>query len=317
MKPIEIYKQLCKGEPSIPIFSKNWWLDAVCDDSWDVCLVEKGGDVIAAMPYVREQRYGMTILTHPPLTQTLGPWLQKSQAKYSNRLGQEKDLLTELITQLPEFAHFHQNWHFSQTNWLPFYWQSFEQTTRYTYRLPDLSDMDAVWSSFSENIRREIRKASNRFRLRVRTDLGVDDFLELNMQTFERQGMLPPYSPNFIRHLDEACLRNNARQIFIAEDEQGQRHAGVYIVWDEQSAYYLMGGGDPKLRTSGATSLCMWAAIQFAATKTKSFDFEGSMIEAVERFFRAFGAIQTPYFSLSKTPSKLVLLRNNLVDIFR
>lgn len=28
------------------------------------------------------------------------------------------------------------------------------------------------------------------------------------------------------------------------------------------------------------------------------------MLEPVERFFRAFGAIQTPYFSISKTNSK-------------
>jgi hypothetical protein len=82
-------------------------------------------------------------------------------------------------------------------------------------------------------------------------------------------------------------------------------HAGIYVVWDEQSAYYLMGGGDPELRSSGATSLCMWEAIKFVSTKTKSFDFEGSMIERVERFFRAFGAIQTPYFSITKTDSRV------------
>lgn len=312
------YRTLCNQESSIPLFSQAWWLDATAGEgAWDVALVEKGEVILAAMPYVLRKRFGFTLLGQPALTQTLGPWLQKSGAKYSNRLGLEKDLLSELIRQLPDFASFHQNWHFSQTNWLPFFWQGFQQTTRYTYRLPDLSDLDAVWSGFRENIRSDIRKASNRFHIRVRTDLGVDDFLKINRLTFERQGVQFPYSPNFIRSLDLACEGNRARKVFIAEDELGQRHAGVYIVWDEQSAYYLMGGGDPKLRASGATSLCMWEAIQFAATKVKSFDFEGSMLEPVERFFRAFGAIQTPYFSISKTPSKLVRLRNNLVDIFR
>ena len=73
------------------------------------------------------------------------------------------------------------------------------------------------------------------------------------------------------------------------------------IFWNPDSAYYLMGGRNPKLRSSGATSLCMWEAIQFSASVTKSFDFEGSMNEPVERFFRAFGAVQTPYFSIKKT----------------
>ena len=31
-----------------------------------------------------------------------------------------------------------------------------------------------------------------------------------------------------------------------------------------------------------------------------TFDFEGSMLEGVEGFFRSFGGVQTPYFRLSK-----------------
>ena len=258
------------------------------------------------MPYYVKTRFGFTLLTLPKLTQTLGPWLRPSDAKYPNRLGQEKNLLTALIAQLPDFVYFQQNWHPANTNWLPFYWQGFQQTTRYTYRLPDLSDINMIWSNLRENIRSDIRKAANRFKVHVRKDAAIEDFLALNVQTFDRQGMALPYSPKFVQELDQSCASHHARQIFIAEDEQGKKHAGVYIIWDEQSAYYLMGGGDPKLRSSGATSLCMWEAIKFASTKTKSFDFEGSMIEPVERFFRAFGAIQTPYFSVSKTQSRII-----------
>ena len=314
----EFYRKLCVSESTIPIFSKDWWLDTVCGDAWDVCLVTKDNKVLAAMPYhIRKNSLGMTVISQPPETQTLGPWFGLSQAKYAKRLGQEKDLLSELINQLPNFADFNQSWHFSITNWLPFYWQGFQQSTHYTYRLPDLTNLDAVWTGFRENIRGDIRKANNRFKLSVRTDLDVDDFLVLNAKTFDRQGKKLPYSPEFIRRLDQACQANNARRIFIAEDEQSNHHAGVYIVWDEQSAYYLMCGGCPTLRSSGATSLCMWEAIQFSATVTKSFDFEGSMIEPVERFCRAFGAVQTPYFSIRKTPSRLIRLRRHLSDLLR
>ena len=311
MKNKDLYRKLCESEPTIPVFSQDWWLDAVCGDEWDVCLVEKGSTVVAAMPYhLRTNRFGMKVISQPQETQTLGPWLRSSDSKMANRLGQEKDLLTELIDQLPAFSQFHQNWHHAYNNWLPFYWRDFEQTTRYTYRLPDLSDLDLVWAGFRENIRGDIRKAKDRFRLIVRSDLSIDDFLALNAKTFERQGMTLPYTESFIKRLDSACAEHAARAIFIAVDADGRHHAGVYTVWDKESAYYLMGGSDPELRSSGASSLCLWAAIQHASTVTKSFDFEGSMIEPVERFFRAFGAIQTPYFSISKTPSRLLLARN-------
>lgn len=302
----EKYRILCKNEPSIPIFSKDWWLDSVADDNWDVILVEKGDQILASMPYVKKTRYGLTVLSQPSLTQTLGPWLRPSTAKYARQLSQEKDLLQQLFSQLPDFAHFQQNWHCSRTNWLPIYWLGYEQTTRYTYRIEDLTNSDAIWKKFEANIRTDVRKAENKEGVKVRTDLSVDDFLNLNEKVFLRQNMALPYTKDLVYKLDAAANANNARKIFIAEDEQGRHHAAVYLIWDDNTAYYLMGGGDPELRNSGATSLCMWVAIQFAATVTKSFDFEGSMIEPVERFFRNFGAKQTPYFSISKTNSKLI-----------
>src|SRR5690606_13716638 len=100
------------------------------------------------------------------------------------------------------------------------------------------------------------------------------------------------------------------------EDGGGRQHAGVYIVWDSESAYYIMGGGDPELRNSGATSYCMWEAIRFSATVSRRFDFEGSMIEPVERFFRAFGAELTPYFQISRSKS-LILGTVNFVRMLR
>ena len=91
-----------------------------------------------------------------------------------------------------------------------------------------------------------------------------------------------------------------------AEDAEGKIHAAAYIVWDKHTTYYLMGGGDPELRNSGATSAVMWEAIRYASSINTSFDFEGSMIEPVERFVRGFGAKQVPYFHVWKFNSKLM-----------
>ncbi|MCY1460607.1 Acetyltransferase (GNAT) domain protein [compost metagenome] len=129
--------------------------------------------------------------------------------------------------------------------------------------------------------------------------------------------MKVPYSRDLVKRIDDACAERKRRAILIAEDPEGRRHAGVYIVWDQNSAYYIMGGGDPELRNSGATSLCMWEAIKLASTVTKAFDFEGSMLEPVERFFRGFGASQVPYFSITKTPSKLLKTYFFLQDLRR
>ena len=52
------YRKFCKTQSSIPIFSKDWWLDAVCgEDNWDVVLVEKGEEISASMPYYLKRKY--------------------------------------------------------------------------------------------------------------------------------------------------------------------------------------------------------------------------------------------------------------------
>ena len=122
-----------------------------------------------------------------------------------------------------------------------------------------------------------------------------------------------------VKKIDQACSKRNCRKIFFARDLQNRTHAALYLIWDENSAYYLMGGSDPALRNSGANSLLMWEAIQFASTVTNKFDFEGSMIEPIERFFRSFGAKQIPYSYISKGSfliKNLIFLRKKL-EIFK
>lgn len=252
------------------------------------------------------------MLTMPPLTQTLGPWLSPFEGKYTNRLSRDKELMTELVDQLPRFDLFQQSFHHSVTNWLPFYWRGFRQTTRYTYLIDDLGDLDAVWLGTRQSIRTDVRKAERV--LSVRDDLGMDVFLALNEMTFARQGLHLPYSRELVDRLDAACAKHHCRKMLFAEDAKGRVHAAVYIVWDDEAAYYLMGGADPDLRNSGATSLLLWEAIKCAATVTRSFDFEGSMIEPVERFFRSFGARQKPYFWVTKTNSLSVKMRHDVRD---
>ena len=109
--PKILYGELCANEDLIPLFSKDWWLDSVVGvDKWDVALVFRDGKIIASMPYIIKKRFGLKLSTLPELTQYLGPWIKPSQAKYPKMLGQQKDIMTDLIEQLPVFDYFLQNW---------------------------------------------------------------------------------------------------------------------------------------------------------------------------------------------------------------
>jgi len=309
----EIYREFCKQQPELPLFLQDWWLDAVCfEGPWDAAVVSHNGQVSAVMPYyLVKGKLGHHYLTTPVLTPFLGPWLiYPTGQKTPGKLSFERKVLTQLIQQFPPFDAFYQSCHYSLTNGLPFYWQDFELSVGYTYVLEDLSDWEAVFASFRENIRREIRKAEKQ--ITVSTENNIEKFYRQVCATYSRQQAKPPYSLDLFKQIDQACSQRNCRSMFFAEGAGGQIHAALYLVWDRDSAYYIAGGGDPELRTSGATSLLMWKAILKARETVSRFDFEGSMIQPIERFFSAFGTVQKPYLQLTKINSRFLKIKQLL-----
>lgn len=312
------YRELCKVEKTIPIFSKDWWLDAACGaDNWSVILAEKGNKIFASMPYfTMKSRFGFTTIAMPMLTQTMGIWIKYPEdQKITTRLSYEKEIITEIIQYLPRFDSFNQNFHYSFKNWLPFYWKGFSQTTRYTYVIEDLSDLGTVFSHFNGSLRSKIRQAEKA--MHVYEEEDIQKFFYIIQKIFRKQGLNTPYLFEFFRKLDKACSEQNCRKILFAEDEKGNLHGGIYVVWDEESAYSIAGGADPSFKNIGADPLLCWEAIKFASTVSKKFDFAGSMIEPVEFFMRSFGGIQKPYFSITRINSRFIKCKNYLRELVK
>lgn len=292
------------------LFQEPWWLDTVAPGAWQSLEVWRGTEIAARLPIATQHLWGLKIIRQPPLTPTLGPWLRPSAAGQAKQLAEQKELFNALIDQLPRWDYCQLNFNHRLTNWLPFHWRGFKQTTRYTYILPDVSAIDRAWGELEGNARRQIRNAERS--LVVRSDLSLDCFLNLVELTFRRQGRKLPFHPDVMRRIDHACGLRAARQLFFAQDAVGRVHATIYLVNDAHYVYYLLGGADPELRNSGAQYLLLWEAVKHASRLNVRLDLEGSMIEPIERVFRAMGAIQVPYlqvFGATRLVKALLLLR--------
>jgi hypothetical protein len=288
-------------------FEQPWWLEAVAPGRWGEVVVEQDGAVAARLPYIVNRRFGLTALTQAPLTRFLGPWIRPVEGKYATRLGREKALMTELIAGLPPCDVYQSSFAPEIGNVLPFHWAGFSANVRYTYRLDDLSDPDALWHELDKHTRGEIRRAQRQ--LAIRTDLPLDELLELNRRTLERHGLRLDQSRDLARRLDEACAAREVRTIVAAVDAKDRVHAASYTVRDSTTTYLLFSGSDPELRDSGAVCFVRWEAIRAAAQNTRRFDFLGSMLEPIERANRGFGARQVPYFFVNRArPHAKVLL---------
>lgn len=306
----EKYKKFCEKIEYIPIFLEWWWIDAVTEGNWHAVFsyTKDGKEIRGAMPFYKTKIYKLfKIIQMPKQTQVIGCWLnypknQKLTSKYSF----EKDVMTDLIEKLPNVDYFMQRFHYTLNNWLPFYWKGFKQTTQVTYVLDDLNNLEKVYNNFRSNIKTDIKKAQKT--LTVVSEENIEKFYEINILTFRRQNTKPKYSLEFLKKLHKEIQKREQGKIYFAKDKDNNIHAAIYIVWDKKSAYYMWGGGNPDFRNSGAHSLLMWQAIQDCSQSVNRFDFEGSMIEPVERFFRAFGAKQIQYNKIYKFNNKLLEL---------
>jgi len=185
-------------------------------------MVDRDGRVVARLHYVVRGRRPFRLLTMPPLTQTLGPALERSEAKASHALGDERELLGGLEAgcarggvRAAVLA--------AVMNALPFYWAGYALELQCTYRRESLRSKADPRDGLRGNIRRESRKA---------------------------------------------------RALLSAHDERDRGHAVAYVVWNAHAAYYLLGGADPELRTSGASRLLILESIMRARVVTDVFDFE-------------------------------------------
>ncbi|GAP71210.1 hypothetical protein SAMD00024442_1_23 [Candidatus Symbiothrix dinenymphae] len=293
----EKYAILLQNEPTIPLYVQDWWLDCVCGAKlWDVLLYENDkGEIEAAMPIYTPCK---GVITMPPFTQSMGIWFNPAFEK-STQQGITDYFIRQLTchcgldSQSP--ASFLVGFDTSFTDCQPFSQAGYTQTTRTNYILP----LSAQLSNVHENTRRNIQKAHKKFNITIQKEVPVDAFLRLNAMVYERQNR-NAVAPNVLKKVIKIALQRGQGAIWGAYDAEGKLYSAVFLVWQSNRAYYIAAGSDPALRHSGAPAAVLWQAILDVAEHAKTFDFCGSMLPGVARFFYQFGAIPTSYLVISK-----------------
>lgn len=299
----EMYASFCE-KVYVPIYSKPWWLDAVCgSENWDVWLYIKGNNILAAMPYYMENRGKYRYITKAPLTQNNGIIFNYVNGDTMKRITKQ-EFEEEVIEKACEYIKslgidvYEQQYHYDFSYWLPFYWNHYSAITRLTYVIEDTSDMEEVWSNLSGNYRKNIKKGQKN--CTVKENMDVDSFYDEHENVFLKQDLKCPFSREFWHRLYGACSKHNACKTFYAVTEEGNVASVLFIVWDEKSVYHLLGGSIPEFQNLETYNALSWEAIQFAGKVGKKYDFEGSVIKRLSKSFRQFGGEPKYYYRIRK-----------------
>jgi hypothetical protein len=265
------------------------------------CSVDGEGVLRGVLPYQLKKRWGLSFLTPPPLSPRLGPYLVYPANCVTIRQRQDFQfkVLTDLANNLPDVAYARIHWPYELNYGLPWQQLGWQQSVRYSYVLDLSLPMETIFAHFKSSLRNKIRKAERLLRVVETTD--YQPVFRLTQLDFQHRGVANQISESLMARLDAAAASASARKIWLAKDENDRVHAAIWLLFDGQCAYNLFLGSDPELRSSGASTLVLWQAIQWSKQQGLShFDFEGSQLPGIEAFFRSFGGQAQPYYQFTK-----------------
>ena len=211
-------------------------------------------------------------------------------------------------------AYYYQKYPLNQS-WVPkLRAYGFTVNEMVTYRITDLSDEKALISRFSENKRRQIKKAAL---LQVDETLRADQFYTFHQLCLKKQHKPISYTYSYWQTLYNTCMAHQSGKLIGLRDRDGELTAAAFLVYDAHTCYYLIPTYDPEKGSNGAGARLVLESIRFAAQLHLAFDFEGSMIPGIANHYRQFGSTPTIYFSVEKTYNplfKLLLWGNSILN---
>lgn len=282
------------------VFEQPWWLDIVSGGEWkEIKIINKNNECIGRLPYVSKNLYGSKYIGTPILTQQLGPWLKfENNEKNVSKLKKTKKVTEEIIGNLRNIRNVDLYLHHSFTYVLPFIWNGYKVEPKFSYIIDDLTNIQNIFNNFDSKLRNLIKNAEKN--LNVVYDIDINILVDLLKETFCKQNRNLPFNENLIEKIIYDSRKYNAGISVGVVDNNNKVIAAAFFLYDSNTCYYLLGGKDYNSNIAGSQELVIWEGIKFASQKSKSFDFEGSMIPGIESFFRGFGGKPTIYFRVIK-----------------
>lgn len=288
-----------------PLFHHPAWLDMLCgQEKWTALFyVDNKGRDQAVLPVTRPGKLHRLLLRQPPLTPWLGPlYTEGDHRSPQQQHAFELKVMRSLAKQMPRAALTMLHFAPHSGSWLPFYWAGFRQTIRYTYQIDLTASEESLWAAIARNQRQLIRRGQEQITIEENGP-WLDDVYQGLQATLSRNNVPVPLRPAQWQEFSSWLVSGQRGRLYTAKAPDGQPLGHVFLVWDNRTAYFLISTApEGRMNNNYTMPTLVWHVIRQAKKQGKAvFDFEGSMLEGVGRFFRSFGALPVPYHRITKT----------------
>ena len=258
------------------IYPYSWYLDLV-SPGWDALVLD---DFRAVMPLTWTKKLGFRLLLQPILAQQLGVF-SKDPLDHA--------LLEEFLNAIPARFRYIDICLNIENRDVPTKWESFE---RHNYEL----DLSLPEDSYNKNTRRNLQKGQSQdFEFR---SISAREYLYLKFHGMK--DARPGVRWSYLENLFGGLIRLKKAEIFgLFQGDDLQ--AGAILGYSASRTIYLNGCNSDAGKETRAMFVMMDNLISQCRGAERIFDFEGSNISGVARFYEGFGGKRTVYPRIVKT----------------
>jgi hypothetical protein len=278
-----LWDQAMKNASNGLVYASTWYLDAVTNDNWDALVSD---DYSWMMPLPIKKKGGMKYLPTPLFIQQLGifgpgPFTPELTDHFLKHIAANIKLVEYQLNaenQAPASG-------------------IFEIKKRLNHILPLPTDKSLLIKSYSENTSRNIKKAE-KAQIRFGT-ASIRQMIKLFQDHKEKElANWKTENYNILDRLYNVCMIRKFGQTLGAYNGKGELIAGAFITEWKNRATFVFSCNSSEGKESGALPALIHHYLTNAPEKINLFDFEGSDLEGLARFYKSFGSIESNYVHL-------------------
>jgi lipid II:glycine glycyltransferase (peptidoglycan interpeptide bridge formation enzyme) len=308
IKEIDIHTYSDKGLAHIGVFGSSQWLE-IYNSNLKVCgIFNKEEKIIGGFFYYVSKKAGFTFFKLPPYTPHCGLFFVSDTKNRSSRSSFIKEI-TALVSDYFESKKQALTVIAFPTEIMdmqPFIWSNYKVIPNYTYRIDLSQSFDDIKSNFDPKNRNVIAKALKEGVEVRKNALNKNDLIDFFTSSLKQAGA--NIYPTELRNIF-LKFSSTENSFCLSAFKENQLCGNVFCIYDRNTCYYLLGGVVKSVSVNGVNNLLIEHSIREAQLlNCKVFDFEGSMLKGVEKFFRSFGPELVPFYTANKGKLPLELL---------
>ncbi len=255
----------------------SWYLNIV-SPGWEALVL---GDYEKIFPLTFRKKAAVNYLFQPYFTQQLGIFGIKVC---------EQDL-NDFISAIPQKFKFIE---INLNNFCTLKTKGLLVKSKVTHHLILKNNYDELSSLFNDNTKRNIRKAE-KTKLKLVESGSVQSLINLFKKNAGSKTELIKKDYSVLELLMNSSISKNIGRVYEVQDEKNNLQASLFLLSSKNILINLFNASSVLGRKNSAMFFLINEVLKLNAGNKKIFDFEGSEIAEVARFYKGFGGIPVAY----------------------